>query len=61
MTRLGIHINDATEARLRSIAVEFGCPVERLAEISVEEMARDYFRDKSADPGSGQGRGSLAG
>lgn len=52
MATLTIHIDEATEARLRQIAEELGFrQIETLAENAVAEAALDYFRHQpSRDP-----------
>lgn len=52
-TLITIYIDDATEARMRVIAVELDRKVEDLAETAISEAALSYFRhDPSADPGA---------
>lgn len=53
MTALTIHIDEATERRLRAIAEELHRNVHELAESAVAEAALSYFRSSpiSASPG----------
>ncbi|MDI6837456.1 MAG: hypothetical protein QMD99_17325 [Rhizobiaceae bacterium] len=47
MATLTIHIDEATEARLRQIAEECGFrEIQALAELAVADAARDYFAPK---------------
>lgn len=52
MTAISIHIDEATELRLRAIADELQRDVHELAESAVAEAALDFFRARhlSADP-----------
>lgn len=52
MTAITLHLDPATEARLRQAADELDCSVEEFAVTSIAAAAFDHFRDApTADPG----------
>lgn len=54
MTSITLYLDDATEERMRLIAIETGRRVEDLCECAVAEEALGYFRHRHDDPGRDQ-------
>ncbi len=60
MTALTIHLDNATEQRLRAIADELRRDVHELAESAVAEAALDYFRSRPMDADPARSETPLA-
>ena len=50
MTHITIRLDEATEARMRRAAQEYGRRVEELAELAVAEAALEVYRHLQDDP-----------